>query len=854
MKNIRINFIGTSLNKEARASLPGECHRTVNLQRFNQSLTPVKSQSVFATLNGGNRTIAYIHFCNGAQHFISTDGKTVYHEMDLTQENNKQAFNRKLYSCNDSITSIASINNTLIVNTQSETLYFLHREGKYTSLGPSPVMPIIHLREAKIEVSSEAKDATMLEGIIDVMDEEQKAYINDYYLGTILALRNKIYEKKCFFQPVIVRYALQLFDGSHILPSPPILLNNINHDKLFEEQIVRYLQLPDRDSTMLPYTVIDAGGYGIEYTIESINLNDWSDIIKGIDIFVSNELPILTDKEISIVSFNTNRENERHLKFTLTSPDIKSIGQTATQETLFYRYATISLNEAVINTPTVLENLHKPGDIIYQPLLVVDNSSFSTYGAGCSYVYNSRLHLADIKRTLYPGFPPQLFSNKINTENENALVYTRTRIASEGRATDEVISRSSIAHFDYKLSPLISYPNSQASSIEIVIRHNGYEYRQTFNLESVGNEDRASYTQPNIADIDVSQWPCTEITTENFDDFPLNSSSVTHEFRNRLMVSEVGNPFFFPTELSFNISNGIITGLAAATCALSQGQYGEFPLYVFTNEGIWGMQVGSNEVCYSRSTPINQEIIDSNAVITPIDSSIIYKSGKNISIINGSKCSVLLPLTEFPDNDFNAQLASILANNNAPSLDNTMLTTFFKGDITVGYRHLSKELIFCNKNEPYSIVLDLASKHLYRLDRSYRNIVVGQNTIYGQCNNIELHDLNQEIAANTYVCLVSKPIQLAPDTYTRLRQVSWRMQGADSNIKLCITGSHEPYGENNLLQKASYNGAIKGHIPMRIMATPYKYYRIILYGNVASNFMLDCVDLAFEIVEHNKLR
>ena len=61
---------------------------------------------------------------------------------------------------------------------------------------------------------------------------------------------------------------------------------------------------------------------------------------------------------------------------------------------------------------------------------------------------------------------------------------------------------------------------------------------------------------------------------------------------NKLRVSQINNRFVFPQEFTYILSGGEITDLAAATAALSQGQYGEFPLYVFTTEGICGFAAG----------------------------------------------------------------------------------------------------------------------------------------------------------------------------------------------------------------------------------------------------------------------
>lgn len=81
----------------------------------------------------------------------------------------------------------------------------------------------------------------------------------------------------------------------------------------------------------------------------------------------------------------------------------------------------------------------------------------------------------------------------------------------------------------------------------------------------------------------------------------------------KLRVSAVYNPFSFPQTNTYTISSGSVLGMAAATAALSQGQYGEFPLYVFTTDGIWALRQGSGDILYASQSPVNREV----GIVTP---------------------------------------------------------------------------------------------------------------------------------------------------------------------------------------------------------------------------------------------
>lgn len=100
-------------------------------------------------------------------------------------------------------------------------------------------------------------------------------------------------------------------------------------------------------------------------------------------------------------------------------------------------------------------------------------------------------------------------------------------------------------------------------------------------------------------------------------DIPLSEND-TYTQPNILRVSELENPFVFPSEQTYTISNGEITGIATITAALSEGQFGEFPLYVFTEEGIWALQNGNGIVCYGAQHQLNREPILPENPIVPL--------------------------------------------------------------------------------------------------------------------------------------------------------------------------------------------------------------------------------------------
>ncbi|MBE6306813.1 MAG: hypothetical protein E7084_04095 [Bacteroidales bacterium] len=855
MNNKRINLIGVSDHSSGREMQPGECARIVNLTKVNNTLCPTPTPAQIGGMAYMGRKVCYIHLCNNLQHIISTDGDSLFHEADYdgTSTTTKDI---SLTTLDSPITSISSLGQTLIATTACQVYYFLYKKDAYIALGNNPPMPIIRFNEVNIQNEGVITDAITYQGRVEKIDASHHEEFSNLILGSLYKIRDEIHKQHGFFAPVVVRYALRLYDGNHILPSPPIVVGLNNYNYCREPHYLTFHYNEATDTTMLMQNVFLLDTMGIEYYIESIDLANWSDIVTGVDIFVSRELAMIEDSAIDNGSYydKSGNKSEYVYKYQIPLVNTTSIEQALRDETLFYHLATIDIDKATIKTPTLIKHETRTDLIIYRPRLTTDTTNFNRIGARVSYVYNNRLHLADISKEYFKGYNPILFQSSINESSSNALVRISTRITLENGGVDDVAWNTSIPYFDYKLSPLLSYPDGNAISITLTIRHDGYEYHKTFPLKCIDNENRASYIDPNIQMIDVTTWDKTEITPDSLNNFNTPPSTIQVGLRNRMLVSQVNNPFFFPAELSFDISKGAITGIATTTMALSQGQYGEFPLYIFTEEGVWTMQVGSDDVCYSRCNPLNNEIHNIGSLLLSAGAAIIYRSGNKLLALTGAESSVLLSLDEIIPSAFYNDISTLSSKLTPAATDATSLSDYLAGKISAIYNHKSNELMLCNPDFSYSLVLHLPTGHLYRRQQSFSTIVSNGSAMLAQGNNGLLYDLGRDVISQKQVAIVTQPIQPAPDTYARLRQVMWRMQGSYCNISLYILAAHQPHGQYGIIHHATYDGRVIGHLPLRIWTAPYKYYRLILAGSVSHDFSIDCIDLSYDLAENNKLR
>lgn len=587
----RITFNGMNRYSPPNSAQPGDCTAIVNLRNQSNCLKPVGTPEYLYTPEKKNHWLVYVHICYDGEHHITENENTLYYEALIKKENgNIQKESSQLFELNDlQVLSIQSIGNTLIIICTESIYYLLYKEGKYIFLGEKPDIPEISFFPY-IEYTDAyfVSEYTFQHGYSNPtrLDTEDINYYNDAYYNAFFQLQEKAWKRHYFIQPILIRYALTLYDGSRIFSSAPVMVSLPSPIQPYQMSI----RLKNSNNLCLGSHEgqIIAGNYSLKYYIHQFNLDNWKDIVRSIDFFVSPEATIFEpDQKQQGLKFTIKRTEENEtlsflLKGDISFLDLKEIKKRYLQDSLFYKIATIEdWSDWKEGESYAIENKIRPDLLVHEEVLSPDNTTLLSTGAHVSYIHNKRLHIANLKKKLFPGFPLSLF-NVGNKNAETVDAYICTYLKTE-RGECKVVWQGKSNYFFNQLSPLISYPDSNAYKMEIVVKSENTRYKGSFLLTASEYENRADYLNETLSAISLENDSLPASTPL---DIPLSEND-TYTQPNILRVSELENPFIFPSEQTYTISNGEITGIATITAALSEGQFGEFPLYVFTEEGIW---------------------------------------------------------------------------------------------------------------------------------------------------------------------------------------------------------------------------------------------------------------------------
>ena len=493
-------------------------------------------------------------------------------------------------------------------------------------------------------------------------------------------------EKNRFMFPFFVRYAIELLDGSHIKPSAPCLL-------VPSDGIVPYLNIMDKDlgtnNEMKVEYCTSAFVADIKFKIISdiSVLTDREKIIKGISIAVSSP----------IYRYNSGATND-DLNKALEVRPISEVRYNRTyaeayKENEYAAYNLELLNESVGLSPNYYVSLPQHDDITKQieglsafrivrkiPLselqelvnsgtnkmdgfktleleegalkglegraVLEDNTSSLCHTRGkIAHTYNSRLNIANCTKDIFKGYKPSLMNGWINAElptyppmhngSESITEYGDTK-HDYGVVTSMTIDNVGVKatqkeQTDGSAKVLwMYYPRSKANGMVIHKRRNNssdgskYGYSQAIGLTEHPLWDGAywfnGFTQLNFNNAgDVADYVSGA------------GEAGQMEYPQLVATSEVNNPFVMKQTTSLNDE---VKALATTTKAISEGQFGQFPLYAFCNDGIWALEPSSDGT-YASKQPVSRDVCSNPKAITQTDNAVVFPTLQGLKVLQG---------------------------------------------------------------------------------------------------------------------------------------------------------------------------------------------------------------------------
>jgi len=608
--------------------------------------------------------------------------------------------------------------------------YYFYKDGEYT---PDP-----HA-SADTDVFSHWQSTYSLDGVESPDGKTDVAGMKANWTTMALGAYNKFIAEQTkenkFVFPFYARYAIELYDGSLMMHSYPVLLIPNSRGPIFALDGRKGLKA-DLDDAGHSYEKVRIEFKGRVYGFSSklmydlkalaaedlARLQNWKDLIRGVNIYITPPIynykqggqvlgwrcmdwrdPANDDSDIvnnpwdkyytiGKVKYKDSQDVEHEASglyllsngfstilpskgdvasnkifwpwvgvvdndaTTFLMPDyILSIPQKEDEEIMelhenagqFYKLASIEYEKLLEMAETAQgeKEVTTAGKkvlatIANQDIMQDDNGSHDTLSADVLYGYNRRLNMAGVKKKMHSPLKPSVMwardYSKFNGDYVN-YPYQVSIYAKNGAEIAKL--KVTEASVNTSFPQNIFYPNPDAFEAVIV--------RST----SQGNEKYKIRLKEHKA-LNGAFWVGQFFNNAlEFEKYKLANNATTAELqssevgnvvneKNKIYTTETDNPFAVPFG-NINIAGGgIVKALAAATQAMSQGQFGQFPLYCFTTEGVWAMTVNDTGG-WATIQPMTRDVIADGTMPLSLDSTVVFMSDRGLLQLAGAEVKIL---------------------------------------------------------------------------------------------------------------------------------------------------------------------------------------------------------------------
>lgn len=647
--------------------------------------------------------------------------------------------------------------------------------------------------------------------------------IRNTQVGAINKLLNAIYEEKGFVDRVWFKIAFRLFDGTYIRSS------NIIQASWYEEwgqDVTPGVSNGTKDIWYLGEN--DVYKARVNYFKVAISIKDalfdrlkgWENIITSVDVFTTG----------SIMSFGlvktVNGSNVYEEYKTLDQKGFYDIVANLS----FYKMAEYSTNGSL---HWEVENT-SPSNLAVQTQLIEE--SHDLYIPKQSGVYNKRLHIFDYKKKLFNGysFPKAIFADgsSLNYIDGDFVIVVFLKTEDGEKVVVKPISyRDRYVNLHY-----YSYPDSRA--YKMIIINDGIYDEILLDPHPFKNEAFAIKVEM-WQNMDGKMIPSLYNPGKGIAPLDYEVDDIEN-VKDILKVSAVDNPFYLPTAQTYKFE-GDIVALSSNAEAISTGQFGQFPLFVFTTEGIWAMSVDtSGKGAYLAQSPFSREVCSGS--VCPLSGGVAFTTERGVMLISGGQVTELTENLDGLAVDFMEYQADTWEKIfERAEMDYYVqpvpIQEYVKG-AKLAYNYKHNELMLSNYAFPFTYVLNLKDGTWGMIDTTF-DLTTNK---YPECvvhnsEKGERYVFEDADGRDVRVVAVTRPVKVETLDFKRIRQAALRctfigklnfyVLGSNDGARfVCITGKEYP----------SVNGNEPTDVMRRDLITSaarskqYKYISVVVAG------------------------
>lgn len=373
--------------------------------------------------------------------------------------------------------------------------------------------------------------------------------------------------------------------------------------------------------------------------------------------------------------------------------------------------------------------------------------------------------------------------------------------------------------FTIPFMPILSYADPRAYKLRILITQgNGQLWYELKSFDLKAHPFLAMAYYANYVKI-LNAWT-SDSGSGNWEDpeyygfqhflFTISANTTLHQIQkptenrlyfdeNRLQVSRIDNPFVNEAKHSYQIGgqDSSILGLATSSVQVSDGQFGEFPLFIFTNEGIYTLRQGTDPaILYSSISPVSKERLIPGTLCEVADG-IIYATVDGVKLLSGTQVKNISENILLNANNplvGNADYESLIGGTGRAVvdlrgyLDAADFRRYMNG-AKIAYDSYQNEVILCNPSYQYTYIYNIRADVWFKSLDMWSDFITIPPKYYGVKAD-RLDDMEQENENEDKSILIqTKPIKLGSQGFKSLSRIVIRQHLTQGYSEQSTSGS-----------------------------------------------------------------
>ncbi len=691
----QLNFKGIVRSTSPQNNSDGTCEEIINLRLRDGSWRAVgKKQSI---IEGVDYEKVYVHKYGTFENFIGLkDGKVFWF---ASREGNKIVTkNQEICKVSGKV-EFSQLNNILLIKSDDFITKAVFEDEAYNiAIFELPDIPALGILLVD-NIISDKNEFIPLDIHTDKYEEMQAA--REMIRGLINKEKSKYLDYMEGYVFLCTTY--QLFDGTETKPSTPILVKVGE----YVPGLIGAESEPQYDSSDLNITarirVRNMNLYQLRVKVVNDLPEEYRDMITKVNVYATPAHSFYDMDKIY-----PERVKEEAIAKDHAVVMEKELKPEDVEKLLFFRVGSVDAMEKSSEMITV-----KNEALTTNETMPVDASGWINT-TGNMFVYNNRLHLYNTLQKLVEsrmlGYSWQVrksFDQEGELREMTAFVYLKVNGKKLVMRYDCMCTAKT--SFIVEFPQVLTFPDSRAYQIDFYDRHH--------DSTPVTVKLKPSATYNFAFGFPVKTEVLMNVGTSQ-PKFPAIINQVGDTMN--LIVSEAANPYNFPPEHSY-LMPGEIINLAVNTEQISTSQVGQFPLYIFTTEGIYALQVGDGKVLYSNVIPISAEVAVKGSDVLPTKYGVIFVTDKGLKLISGQE---VIDFSEPIDGaiDMNVRNSrKYVSYNNTPGLYSILpylsAVPFseYSQNAVMGYDITENEVIVSNPDYNYSYVFSLKTNTWHKI-------------------------------------------------------------------------------------------------------------------------------------------